>query len=151
MLANAFIPRTRLLSSSIWAEDTKSFLFKRSTSAKAICSWASLLSQWCQMLRIHDRHDRVQHGLVPHIFINKKGLDHRSRICQTGRLNDEVVKSFAPLDQISDDANQITSDGAADAPVIHFDNLLLSVDHELSVDTDLTEFVYDYSNSFAVL
>jgi hypothetical protein len=101
--------------------------------------------------RIHDRHDRVQHGLVPHIFIDKKGLDHGSRICQAGRLNDQVVEPFAPRDQISDDADQITSDGAADAPVIHFDNFLLSVDHELPVDTDLTKFIHDYSDSFIVL
>jgi len=40
---------------------------------------------------------------------------------------------------------------ATNAAVVHFDNLLVSVNDELAVDTDLTELVDDNSDLFPVL
>jgi hypothetical protein len=47
----------------------------------------------------------------------------RSWIRQASRLDDQVVEFVALFHQISDDANKIAPHGAANAAVVHFDNV----------------------------
>ena len=46
---------------------------------------------------------------------------------------------------------KIAPHGAADAAVVHLKQFLLALDHELVVDPDLTELVFDHRELFPVL
>jgi hypothetical protein len=103
------------------------------------------------MLRVDDRYYRIENGLAPHDLINKKGLDHGSRIRQASRLDDQVIESVPLLHKVADDADKIAAHGATNTTVVHLDNLLVSINDELSVDTHLAEFVYDNGDFYPVL
>jgi hypothetical protein len=66
----------------------------------------------------------------------EKGLRHRTRIGDAGRLDEQVVEAAA-LDQILHAFHEILADGAAEAAVADLDDLLLRILHELAIDPDL--------------
>jgi hypothetical protein len=54
--------------------------------------------------------------------------------------------------QIVEDPNQIATDGAANASVVHLNNLLLLIlQQQFIVHTFFTEFVFNHSDAMAVL
>lgn len=55
--------------------------------------------------------------------------------------DDSIQRRFA-LDQAAEDPDQVTTDGAADAAVVHLEDFLLSIEllfDECIVDTNLAE------------
>jgi hypothetical protein len=62
-----------------------------------------------------------------------------------------VIELVAALHQIAKNSNQIASHGAADAAVIHFEDLFFRSDDEIIVDADFTELVFNYGDSLAVI
>ena len=50
------------------------------------------------------------------------------RVRQTGGLDQDIVEAVPPLEQLPEDANEVASDGAADAAVVHLEDLLVGVD-----------------------
>ena len=103
------------------------------------------------VLGIHERDHRVDMEFFTHFGIDEEGLNDRAGVGEAGGFNEDVVELVPHLSKTAEDTNQVPAHGAADAAVVHFENLLLGIDDELVVDADLTEFVFDHGNSFAVV
>ena len=103
------------------------------------------------VLGIHERDHRVDMEFFTHFGIDEEGLNDRAGVGEAGGFNEDVVELVPHLPKAAEDTNQVPAHGAADAAVVHFENLLLGIDDELVVDADLTEFVFDHGNSFAVV
>ena len=84
------------------------------------------------------------------------------KVCATGAGSARPVVSmitrsnasrpgFAPLPQIAEDTNQVAAHGAADATIVHLDDLLLAAGNQnLVVDACLAELVLDDRDPLAV-
>ena len=86
-----------------------------------------------------------------HLVIDEERLRDRAGIGQPGRLDQDVVELVLPLHQVAEDADQVAAHGAADAAVVHLEDLFLGVDDELLIDADLAELVLDDGDPLAVL
>ncbi len=78
-------------------------------------------------------------------------MSDRRRVGQTGRLDYHVVEPILAPEEIPDDADQVSPHGAADAAVVHLEDLFVCPDHQLIVDPDLSELVHDHGDPFAML
>ena len=78
-----------------------------------------------------------------HLVVDEEGLGHRGRVGQAGRLDQDVVEAVLALHQVAEDADQVAADGAADAAVVHLEDLFLGADDQLLIDADLAELVLD--------
>ncbi|MCP1845604.1 hypothetical protein J2R78_008638 [Bradyrhizobium sp. USDA 4538] len=115
-----------------------------------------LLRFWCavdlfeEMPGVRDSDDGVELRLAADVLVDKERLRHRRRICEPCRLDDNAVEGSAAPHQPCDDPDEVTAHRAADAAVVHLENLLVRVDDEIVVDTDLSEFVHDHRKPPAV-
>ena len=123
------------------------------TSAKAICLTDSSPASrcWRTCLRVDDRDDGVEPEGRPHLVVGEEGLRDGSGIGQAGRLDQDAVEPVLALEQPAEDPDEVAAHGAADAAVVHLEELLLAGDHELVVDPDLAELVLDDGQLPAVL
>jgi hypothetical protein len=62
-----------------------------------------------------------------------------------------MVELIAALHEAADDADEIATDGATDAAVVHFENFLIGIDDEFVVDANLSEFIFDHGDAEAVV
>ena len=74
--------------------------------------------------------------------------DGMTRICKTGRFNNDAVKiglSFLfTLHQTDEVFSQVASNGAANAAVVHRDDLFIfALNEKIIVDAFFTEFIFD--------
>src|SRR5216683_2834536 len=97
------------------------------------------------------RYDRVELGLAAHILIHKEGLSDWRRVGKPGRLHDDAVKLAFTPHQPFKNTDEVTTNGATDAAIVHLKNLFIGVDDEIIVDADLAEFVDDDRVTLAVL
>ena len=109
-----------------------------------------------RMLGIHQRQDTVEQVVIADVLIHEKGLRHRTGIGHAGGLDDDAVElelaALALVAQLTQNAHQVTTHGAADAAVVHFNDLLLAViDEDFIVDTRFAELVLDHRNALTVL
>ena len=102
------------------------------------------------MLGIDHRHDGVELGLAADIFVHEEGLRDRRRIGKPGGLDQNPVQVTLAPHQPGEDADEITPHRAADATVVHLENLFVRVDDEIIVDADLAEFIDDDRIALAV-
>mmetsp|Transcript_16048 Transcript_16048/g.42385 ORF Transcript_16048/g.42385 Transcript_16048/m.42385 type:complete len:225 (-) Transcript_16048:530-1204(-) len=89
-----------------------------------------LLAQMFQaVLGIHDGEDAIQHHIVLHEFVREEGLDHRRWVGKARRLDDDAVERLALASSLPVEffqaCNEVAPDGAADATVVHLDDVLL--------------------------
>ena len=103
------------------------------------------------VLGIYERDYRVDMEFFTHFGIDEECLNDRPRIGEAGGFNEDVVELVPHLSKAAEDANQVPAHGAADAAVVHFENLLLGINDEFVVDADLAEFIFNNGNSFAVV
>ena len=103
------------------------------------------------VLGVDHRHDAVELELLLHLVVDEERLGHRAGVGQAGRLDQDVVEPVLALHQVAEDADQVAADGAADAPVVHLEDLFLGVDDQLLIDADLAELVLDDGDPLAVL
>lgn len=103
-----------------------------------------------EMDRVHYRHDGVELGPCPYLLVDEEGLRDGSRIGETRRLDDDAVEPARPLHQAAEDTDQVAANVAADAPVVHLEDLFLGVDHQIVVDARLAELVDDHGVALAV-
>src|SRR5690606_37685930 len=99
--------------------------------------------------------DGVQQVGFGNLVVHEEGLCDGAGIGQTGGLDDDAVKQqgagAALGGQIGQGGAQVFTDGAADAPVVHLNDLFLAViDQDVVVDVFFTEFVFDDRNLLAV-
>jgi hypothetical protein len=105
--------------------------------------FVSMIDLAQEMLGIDHGHDGVELGLAADIFVHEEGLRDRRRIGEPGGLDQDPVEATLAPHQPGEDADEIAADGAADAAVVHLENLFVRVDDEVIVDADLAEFVDD--------
>ena len=103
------------------------------------------------VLEIHQGDHRIQPQLIAQVFIDKERLNHRGRIRQAGGFDHQVIEAITPLHQVADDPNQIAAHRAADAAVVHLEDLLIGINYQLVVDAHLAELVDDHRHLEAVL
>jgi len=53
--------------------------------------------------------------------------------------------------EIPENADQVAAHGAADASVVHLEDFFLGIDHEILIDTDFSELVFDHGDALAVV
>ena len=100
------------------------------------------------MLGVNDRHDAVEAVKARDRIVHKECLAHRAGISDPRCFNHNVIKvNFALVaadSQIRENPGEVSADRAADAAVIHLNDLLLAVMHEkLVIDPLFTEFIFD--------
>jgi hypothetical protein len=100
---------------------------------------------------VHQSHDRVQPQPGADLVIDEERLGHRRRVCQAGGLHDDPVEGVAAAHECAEDADEIAANGAADASVVHLEDLFLRVQYERVVHAHLAELVLDDRDPAAVL
>ena len=95
--------------------------------------------------------DRIKQELLLAFVIKEKCLGDRATIGHACRFDDDVVELVATLEELPQDTQQIAADGAADAPIVGFEDFLFSANDELMIDADLTELVFDDSDPLAMI
>ena len=103
------------------------------------------------MFCINDCHNCIKAQLSPNLFINEECLCYWCWIRKPCRFNEDVVELVATLHQCPENSNQVSAHGATDAPIVHFKDFFFSIDDQCIVNTDLTEFVFDHSDSLTVI
>ena len=104
-----------------------------------------------QVLGIGDGHHRVELGPGAHVVVHEEGLRHRHRVGEPRGLDQDAVEAARPLHQPLDHADQVAAHRAADAAVVHLEDLLVAFDDEVVVDADLAELVDDDGVFLAVV
>jgi hypothetical protein len=104
------------------------------------------------MLGVDHGRDRIKHGLGLQHTVEEKCLRHRSRIGESGRLDENAVERRAVLGQQSlNRADKIAAHRAADAAIVHLEQFFLAVHDQIRVDADLAELVDDDGVTLAVV
>src|SRR5258708_2722781 len=109
-----------------------------------------------RVLRVDHGEHAVEQELVVDRLVHEEGLRDRAGVGEAGRLDDHAVEIelalAALLAEVAEDAHQVAAHRAAQAPVVHLDDLLFLVLHEdLAVDARLAELVLDHGDLLAVL
>jgi len=95
------------------------------------------------VLGVNHGRNRIQFGFRPQEAVDEKGLRHRPGIGEAGRLHDDRVEISAFGEKAVHRANQVATNRAADAAIVHFEQFFIRVQDQLVVDADLAEFVDD--------
>ena len=103
------------------------------------------------VLGVDKRDDAIETEVILDLFVAEEGLSDRAGIRQAGGFDQHVVEPVPALHELAEDANQVAADGAAKAPVVHLEDLLVGLDDEFVVDADLTELVLDHGDALAVI
>ena len=107
------------------------------------------------VLGVDQGQDGVEQVALGDLVVHEEGLRHRAGVGQAGGLDDhalEVELALAPLlGQVGSVRAQVLADRAADAAVVHLDDLLAGVgDQDVVVDVLLAELVLDDGDLLAV-
>jgi len=103
------------------------------------------------VFRVHDGDDGVEAEVGLHLVVGEKRLGDGARIGEAGGLDEDAIEGFLALHEAAEDADEIAAHGAADAAVVHLEELLVGLDDQLVVHADLAEFVFDHGEFLAVL
>ena len=104
---------------------------------------------------IHQRQDGVEQVTLGNLIVHEKCLRHRPRVGQAGGFYDDPVELQFSLAfffrQVLQGGSQIFANSAADAAVVHLDDLLLDIhDKDIAVDIFFAELVFDHGDLLAV-
>ena len=103
------------------------------------------------MFGIDEGDDAVEAEVALDFVVGEKGLGDGAGVGEAGGFDEDVVETVAAFHQLAEDADEIAANGAAEASVVHLEDLLVGIDDEGVVDPDLAEFVFDDGDAFAVL
>ena len=84
-----------------------------------------------EVLGVHHGDDGVELELVLELVVDEEGLRDRAGVGHAGGLDQDVVELVAALHEVAEDADQVAAHRAADAAVVHLEDLLLGADDEL--------------------
>mmetsp|Transcript_852 Transcript_852/g.1667 ORF Transcript_852/g.1667 Transcript_852/m.1667 type:complete len:233 (-) Transcript_852:508-1206(-) len=118
-----------------------------------------LLEPCDDMFGIYQGENAVQLHVCLSKVIRIESLSHGSRICQASGLNDDGVQRFSLagclLMQLFQASNEVSSHCAANAAIVHLDDVLLcdtsACVKQGIIDANLSKFILYHSNSLAVL
>ena len=77
-------------------------------------------------------------------------MRNRPWIREARGLEHDAVEPVAPGHEVAQDSNEISTHGAADATVVHLEDLFLGVDYEFLVHADFAEFVLNDGDPLAM-
>ena len=100
---------------------------------------------------VDDRHNAIQPVGLADLGVSEESLGDGPRIGEAGGLDEHAVEAVLTLEQPGQDPEQVAAHGAAEAPVVHGENLFIGLDDQLVVHADLPKFVFDHGNLAAVL
>ena len=103
------------------------------------------------VLGVDEGDDAVEAEALLDLVVAEEGLRDGARIGEAGGLDQHVVELVPALHQLTEDPDEVAPDGAAEAPVVHLEDLLVGLDDEFIVDADLAEFVLDHGDALAVV
>jgi len=103
------------------------------------------------VLSVYDGYDGIEAEVGLHLVVGEKRLRDRAGVSEAGGLDEDAVERLLTLHEAAEDADEVTAHGAADAAVVHLEELFIGLDNELVVHTDLAEFVFNHSDFFTVL
>ena len=103
------------------------------------------------MFGVDDGDDSVEAEVGLHFVVGEKRLRDGTGIGEAGGLDENAVELVLALHETAEDADEIAADGAADAAVVHLEELFVGLDDELVIYADLAEFVFDDGEFLAVL
>ena len=108
------------------------------------------------MAGIDHRDDGVEHVVAAHFFVDKEGLRHGAGIGQARRFDDDAVErqqaGVALARQFRQAHDQVAAHGAADAAVVHLDDVLVAILHQdFIVDVFLAKLVFDHGDAHAMV
>ena len=117
---------------------------------------AKIIQLLVRVFGVHQGDDGIEQVIVADILVHEKSLRHRTGVGHAGGLDDDALEiellRLALRLQFAQDAHQVAAHGAADAAVVHLDDLLARVLHQqLVVDAGLAELVFDDGDAPAVL
>ena len=104
-----------------------------------------------RVLGVHQREDGVQQVLLGDFLVHEKSLRHRAGVGQAGGLDHHALKIKQALtlfggQQLQRFA-QVFAYRAADAAIVHLDDVLVGVVHQnFVVDVFFTELVFNHGN-----
>src|SRR5579863_7982000 len=136
--------RMRASTSLSSADETRSVLLIRITSAKAIWFLASGASLSLSLSHLASATVTTASSLVC-----RPTFSSTKKVCATGAgseprgLDDDGVELSLPSHQVVEDAHEVAAHGAADAAVVHLEHFLVGADDKVVVDADLAEFIDD--------
>ena len=100
---------------------------------------------------VHHGGDRIERGLGSQIPVDEEGLRHGAGIGKARRLHHDGVEISAFGEKAMQRADQIAPHRAADAAIVHLEQLFVGVQDQLVVDADLAELVDDDGVAPAVI
>ena len=97
----------------------------------------------------------IEHIVSANFFVNKEGLGDRAGIGQASRFDDNAVEIELAviflLYQFTECHDQVATHGAADAAIVHLNDLFIAVLHQdFIVDVFLAELIFDHGNFVAM-
>ena len=104
-----------------------------------------------QMLGVGDRDNGIEAEGGAHVVVGEEGLGDGRRVGEAGGLDQDAIEAVLALEQPAEDPDQVAAHRAADAAVVHLEELLFARDHQLVVHADLPELVFDHRQLAAVL
>jgi hypothetical protein len=96
-------------------------------------------------------YDGIEAEVGLHLVVGKKRLRDGAWVSEAGGLDEDAVEGLLTLHEAAEDADEITAHGAADAAVVHLEELFVGLDNELVVHANLAEFIFDHGEFLAVL
>src|SRR3954463_117489 len=108
-----------------------------------------------RVLRVDQRDDGVEQIVVADFLVGEEGLRHRSGIRHAGGLYHHAVELQRALLALflerAKNADQVAAHGAADAAVVHLDDLLVGFLDDRAIDPDFAELVLDHRDPMTML
>ena len=80
------------------------------------------------MFSVNNCDDCIKTQLSANFFIHKERLSDWCRISKSRRLDQYVIELVFSLHECSENANEISTNSAADAAIVHFENLFFGID-----------------------
>ena len=99
---------------------------------------------------VHYRHHCLELEIQANPFVQQQGLDYHRGVRQAGGFHHQIVEGLAPFHELQQHPQQVALDGAADAAVVHLEDLFFRRHDEVVVDTDLAELVDDHGDAVSV-
>ena len=109
-----------------------------------------------RVLRVDHGDHAVEQVVLADRVVEEERLRHRAGIGHAGGLDDHALEGelalLAPVLELAEDAHEVAAHGAAEAAVVHLDDLLAAVlQEEVVVDAGLAELVLDHRDPAAVV
>ena len=108
-----------------------------------------------RMLGVDDGNDGVQRIVCGDLVLDEERLRDRCRVGEPGGLDDDAIERLglclAAPTELAKNTHQVTANGAADAAVVHLDDLFgPAVDDQIVIDALFAKLILDDGDALAV-